>query len=552
MHKYFLLLAILCCLSMINFNAKAQSKAGKQPKNTEHIDDWISRGYITAKPSENLEDHLNNLGPKFSYFILEHSEDSFLQKDIILPKNWDVFKKNSLDSLLNSGHPFAQMEIQSLIPKNDSLYIYYTIKANSREVIDTIEIQGSFEVENHFLYKLIQFNPGETYKHEKISRAYRKVQQLPFAKWTAEPFFNFTLAQNKWILPIDKERASSIDGILGIHSGEASSQTRIKITADIAMHLWNILKQGEELVFNYKNLEASSPQLHFKAHLPYLANLDFGPEIAFDLNFKDSAYYQQKLQIGIRYYLSYQNFIRFGYYQENSQIIQANLQNFEYLQSIPEINNYSNRGIVLGFESQNKDDFHVARKGWAIKSNVQLLNKNIEAHSAYLEEAEKYNIPLKEWYAEEQAANTYFWQAQMEASLYIPFSKNINLAQSLSVAHKNLKNTSLNALYRIGGQSLLRGFNELQFYTKSYGVYTIEPRLFLNQRSYFFLFSDNAWLHRKSGSNFRSEIVWGLGAGMSFYTNTGIFSLAFGAGKEYQDAFNLRKIQVHIGYKALF
>jgi len=57
MHKYFLLLAILCCLSMINFNAKAQSKAGKQPKNTEHIDDWISRGYITAKPSENLEDH---------------------------------------------------------------------------------------------------------------------------------------------------------------------------------------------------------------------------------------------------------------------------------------------------------------------------------------------------------------------------------------------------------------------------------------------------------------------------------------------------------------
>ena len=120
------------------------------------------------------------------------------------------------------------------------------------------------------------------------------------------------------------------------------------------------------------------------------------------------------------------------------------------------------------------------------------------------------------------------------------------------MAHKQISSPSLNELYRIGGQQTLRGFDDLRFYTKSYSVFTIEPRMLINQRSFLFLFSDLGWLKEKSTLTFQDTFAWGIGAGLSLFTDSGLFNVAFGVGKIFPDNFDFKRPQVHIGYKAIF
>lgn len=510
----------------------------------------LEKGYITANQTSLNTDDSTNLGPKFNYFIPRNIEQEQKTQNIYPIENWKKFQNQSIKTHLDQGYPFTSLKITQTKPQNDTLIIDFKIHKGEHMTIDTLLIEGNFEIEPYFLYKYLDFNPGDYYNYSIHQSAYKKIQRLPFAEWHSPPEVLFTIGQNEWKLPINKKRVNTIDGIIGLQSSE-ETKSGIQITADVQLHLWNLLGMAEELELNYKNLETQSPQLYIAANLPYLAGLDFGPEVSFDLNIKDSSYQKHTLIVGARYYLSYLNYIRIGYISEQSNIITPNLQNFANLNDLPEINNFKNRGIIVGTKIQLTNDYWVPTKGWDIETDIQFLKKNMTAHQSYLEEADKLGIPLREWYKEAEKEK-YFWTGLLTLKKYSPIFKNAFLFNKIKVAHKQTTNTSLNELYRIGGQQTLRGFDDLRFYAKSYGIFTIEPRMLINQRSFIFLFSDLGWLKERRTLAFKDTFAWGIGAGLSLFTTSGLFNVAFGVGKEFPNRFDFKRPQVHIGYKAIF
>ena len=114
----------------------------------------------------------------------------------------------------------------------------------------------------------------------------------------------------------------------------------------------------------------------------------------------------------------------------------------------------------------------------------------------------------------------------LEAARYQPIGKQSALKVGINAAAIFGGATVFaNERFRIGGNQLLRGFTEQNFFTDRYLVNTLEYRFTLQGNSVLFAFSDIAILQLdKTVGNF--NYPWGIGAGINFETSAGILSLS--------------------------
>ena len=110
-----------------------------------------------------------------------------------------------------------------------------------------------------------------------------------------------------------------------------------------------------------------------------------------------------------------------------------------------------------------------------------------------------------------------------------------------------------NEQFRIGGNRLLRGFDEEFFFVTRYAVGTLEYRLLLGQNAYLYLFGDYAWALDKTPERNETFFPYGIGSGITFETKAGLFgvSLAFG-GISGRQALDFASPKVHFGYVSRF
>jgi hemolysin activation/secretion protein len=110
----------------------------------------------------------------------------------------------------------------------------------------------------------------------------------------------------------------------------------------------------------------------------------------------------------------------------------------------------------------------------------------------------------------------------------------------------------LNELFQLGGNKTLRGFDEESFYASAFAIATLEYRYLMGPSSYLFSFLDAAYLGRKSIQGNGGGKYAGIGLGCTFETKSGLFSLAYAAGKNNDLPFNFRASKIHFGFVSLF
>ena len=110
----------------------------------------------------------------------------------------------------------------------------------------------------------------------------------------------------------------------------------------------------------------------------------------------------------------------------------------------------------------------------------------------------------------------------------------------------------LNELYRIGGNKLLRGFDEESIFVSTYNVVTAEFRFLLSKNSFFQVFMDAAYVEDRTLDRFRKDFPYGFGAGNTFETKAGMFAVSYALGSQQGNPINFRSAKVHFGYYNLF
>jgi hemolysin activation/secretion protein len=114
------------------------------------------------------------------------------------------------------------------------------------------------------------------------------------------------------------------------------------------------------------------------------------------------------------------------------------------------------------------------------------------------------------------------------------------------------ENIFLNEAFRIGGNNSLRGFDEESIYATSYCIGNLEYRFLFEQNSYLFLFGNGAWYELNTENEYVNDLPYGFGAGVSFQTKAGIFSISYALGKQFENPILLRAAKVHFGIVSVF
>ena len=102
-------------------------------------------------------------------------------------------------------------------------------------------------------------------------------------------------------------------------------------------------------------------------------------------------------------------------------------------------------------------------------------------------------------------------------------------------------------MFRLGGLTTIRGFNEESIYASQYGIGTVEYRYLYEKNANIRIFSDLGLIKNQSySSDFNFYVGFGIGA--SLETKAGIFNIDYAMGKQENQILQLSDAKVHIGY----
>jgi hemolysin activation/secretion protein len=143
------------------------------------------------------------------------------------------------------------------------------------------------------------------------------------------------------------------------------------------------------------------------------------------------------------------------------------------------------------------------------------------------------------------------YRADFNLEFFIPLHKRHILRIANQTSCYYAPSIFQNEVFRFGGLTLQRGFNEEELFATTKSSMSVEYRYLVDQNSRVFAFFDQSWYENNAVKYFNDK-PFGFGFGFSFGTNLGIFSISYAQGKQFNNPILIKNGKVHFGYVAYF
>lgn len=518
-----------------------------------------AEGFLTASIDSNSKNndtitYYLHKGEQFRWIRLETGNiseavlssigfrDKLYCNSVFMPKEFSDAIQKLLIYYENHGYPFAEIKLDSVRLMEEGISAELHVEKNVLLKLDSILIRGNPSISEKYLHTYLGIKKGDIYNHAAIMKLSDKISEIAFIK-EMKPFqIQYFENSTKLILFLEKKEASSFNGILGASTNEETE--KIEFTGDIDLNLINAFHKGENIRFRWRSLEGQSQDLKFKFLYPYLLGTPLGFDFDFSLFKKDTTYINLETVVGIRYFLRANDYFKIFIQNINSNLLSKQSYVSNTFQTLPsytdsKVNLY---GIEYSFERLNYR--YNPTKGFAAIANFAFGTKTINK----IPELEEKNPGI---YDEVQLESQ-----QYNGSASIRYFIQLSQRNTILLANKSaiINNANLfrNELLRIGGLNTLRGFDEEAIYASSYSIFTLEYRFLLERNSFLSLFSDAAYYENKSNDTYVRDWPIGIGAGISFETGAGIFTLNYALGKQFDNPFYFSSGKIHFGFINFF
>ncbi len=536
-------------LAKIDYGKNFYTKEARNKELQQVLFTVFDNAYLAAQYDSLKEDSTRltaylNLGDRYKWANLKHgnvdegvlSQIGFREK---LYRNKPVYFKDVKrvqEELIrfyeNNGYPFASVKLDSIVISGPELSAVLKLTKNKLEKIDSVLIKGNAKIAKIYLYNYLGVKPGSLYNESQLIKINTRLAELPFVRATRSANIIFSDRYNKLYLYLEKKRASQFDGIVGILPDNVTG--KILFTGDVHLNLQNGLGRGELIDLNWRRLETQTQDLKMRLVYPFVLRSPLGIDYNFKLYKKDTTFLDVNQNIGLQYLLIGGNYFKVFYSNKISSLLST--KGLELLTTLP-VNidiNTNLYGIGLKFE---KLDYRLnPRKGFYTLVNASAGTKVI-----------KKNAKLNPVAYEGLKLNSTLYTADFDGSLFIPTFSRMTMKLGLQAAFLQGETTFQNELFRIGGLKSLRGFDEESIYASSFTILKLEYRYILEQNSYMYVFGDGAWYENKSVKNYVRDTPYGFGAGISFQTKAGIFSIGYALGSQFNNPIQLRSGKIHFG-----
>lgn len=458
-------------------------------------------------------------------------------------KNLRLLYKRSINYFENHGYPFAQVALDSIrISPEGEISAALLIEKNQFYKVDSVLLKGNSGISKNYLLRHLGLKEGQPYHEANIAAISTRIREIPFIKESQEHQVQFFEEGVKIIMRTEKQKASRFDGVLGLLSNEQDG--KIELTGDVDLNLINAFNRGEAIGLNWRKLKGNSQDLETDFAYPYFLNSALGIDFNFKLFKRDTTFIDLTTRLGINYNLRRAEFIRLFVQNKRSNLLSRKSLVAQTSGSIPRIGDVRINMFGVGYRLERLNYKYNPSSGFRVNSSFAVGRKElIKIRALEEEDPDIYqDVELK--------TNQFNGDIQVQKFFKIKNRSTILIAnQSASTYSDNLY---FNELLRIGGLKLLRGFDEESINVSSYSIFTLEYRFLLDRNSFFSLFSDGGYYEVAYLDFFEKDTPIGFGAGLSFETKAGIFTINYAVGKQFDNPIDLRAAKVHFGFINFF
>jgi outer membrane protein assembly factor BamA len=437
----------------------------------------------------------------------------------------------------NNGYPFAEIKLDSIQVRGDEFSASLNLMKNKLTKVDSVIIKGNAKIAPVYLYSYLGIKPGDLYNESKIVAIRSRLKEMAFVH-EIKPFeVLFGEKSTKLLLYLEKKKASQFDGILGVVPDALTG--KIQFTGDARLKLQNSFNHGEIIDLNWRKLQAQTEDLKVKLSYPFLFSTPFGVEYGLTLYKKDSTYLDVSQNFGIQYLISGGNY--FKVYLNNRTSSLLSTSGMESITTLPDYADVSSLTYGIGFHGQKLDYRLNPRKGYTFSITAGTGTKKI-----------KENPSVNPLVYENLKLTSTQYNADLQVVYYYSLGGRSVLKTGLNGAFISADNLFQNEMFRIGGLNTLRGFDEESIYASTFGIFTLEYHYILEQNSFLFAFAEGAWYEKNGISSYVHDTPKGFGAGITFDTKAGIFSISYALGQQFNDPIQLKSGKVSFGFVSLF
>ncbi len=510
------------------------------------------------------------IGQKYEWASLENGnvEPAFLEqigfrKRLYQNKEFyyqEVLKlqKSLLAYAENNGYPFAEVGLENIKIKEGKVAAQLFMKKNRLIIIDKIKITGEAKISARYLENYLGFRKGDLYDKSKIQKIRQRIRELAFIQEAKDLTITFKGDQATINLFLKKKKASRFDFLVGVlprtnNTSPGTSQRNFLITGTFNADMHNQFGIGERIFAEFQQLSPGTQELELQFAYPYILNFPFGVDFKFDLYKKDSTFLNIESDFGIQYLLEGGNYLKAFWNTHTTNLLTVNEAQIIASKKLPADLDITNSVFGLEYNLQNLDYRFNPRKGWGTLIRVGAGFKRIKENNSIigLETADP-DFTFQSLY-DSLTLRTFQYQLEGKIAKYFPVFKRSTIKGAITTGWIISQSPVFrNEQFRLGGNRLLRGFDEESIFTTNYVIGTLEYRLLIGQNSFLFAFGDYGYVENLTIDSREYDSPIGVGAGITFETKVGVFAFSLAVGKQKNNPFDFQSVKSHFGYVSYF
>ncbi|BDS12875.1 BamA/TamA family outer membrane protein [Aureispira anguillae] len=488
-----------------------------------------------------------------------YTNQPFYYKEVV------QLQEKLLTYLENHGYPFAQVYIDSVRIEASEIAAKIYFEKGPLIFFDALKIKGrSRNPKRQNKKKKVRITPGfmasylgirkdKLYSEKLVKKVQNRINALRYLNNYQTPYVIFRDRKAELNLFLMDRPSSKIDVLLGFlpTKDAVTGQQKFDFTGNIDIDLINPLGTGKRLQFKWQQLSLGTSDLLVRFGWPYLLKTPLGVDLAFKLYKRDSAYIDIITDVGLQYLFNGNSYIKAFWVNTNTNLINIDTNTIKSTRRLPAMLDIDNTSFGLAFYYDNLDYKYNPRKGFETKLVASFSLKRVRKNNTI----EEISDPLDSTFNfaslyDTIVPNTFQYRFLVEHSHFFQLLKWSTLMARFKGGVIISKDPIYdNETFRIGGNKLLRGFDEEALLATWYNVLSLEWRFLFGRNSYAYLFGDFAYIQKQTISSAAySDFPIGFGVGVALETKVGIFALSYALGTQQGNPILFNNSKVHFGY----
>lgn len=465
-------------------------------------------------------------GKKYTNIKVYYSDADFSKKEIsavatqitesyfILP--FDAVER-SLQKLNSSktddGNAFAKLNLKNISKESDgSLSANLVLESGLKRNIDSIVVKGYEKFPGSFLKYYAGIKKGKTFSQKKLLTQNELINSLPFASAIKAPEALFRKDSTVVYFYLDKRNANLFDGVLGFATNEKTQ--KLQFNGYLNLELNNNLNYGEQLSINYKADGEEQRNFRVRANLPYLLKSPFGVGLELKIFKRDSTFVTTEQLAKVSYQINPSSSGYLGYKgYESSNLLDDILAGSA-------IEDYTSRFFIAGA------NFTKLQKSLLFPIKT-ILGLDTEIGSRDLKSSSDDQLRFL-------VLASHIFNLNFKNSIYLQNNSSLLLSDT----------TLTNELFRFGGITSIRGFDENSIDASFFSTLNTEYRYQFNAGLYLHSIIDIGYFENETLE--LKEKLYSYGIGLGLLTKAGLLKLNIANGNSENQAFNFSNTKIHM------